>query len=164
MSWIVVYTKPRQEARAKENVENLELEVSYPIKPIEKIMRGAISIQFEPFFPRYIFVHRNSPSFPQVSHALRNVRGVAQIVKFGGKYAELDDQTFNQILSYEKTMLAQPVKAYYPGDNVIFTHQAYRDIEAIYQEPDGEKRVILLFDLLNRPVKLSVPVSAVKHG
>jgi transcriptional antiterminator RfaH len=164
LSWIVVYTKSRQEFRAKDNIESLGLEVSLPLRPIEKIYRGAISIDFECLFPRYIFVRNDFCALQSVSHMLRNVRGVSQVVKFGGKFAELDGLTFTQILKYEKALSSRPTKAYRSGDNVIFTQGAFKGIHAVYEESDGDKRVILLFDLLNKPVRLSVPVSSLKRS
>ena len=164
MTWTVIYTKPRQEARAKENLELLGLDVSSPLKPVEKVKRGAISVDFEPLFPRYLFVRSKSIVFQKVLHTLRNVRGVSQLVTFGGRLAELDEQTFKKILNFEKALSCRPAKAYQLGENVVFTHGAFREIQAVYQEPDGDKRVVLLFNLLNKPVRLSVPVSGVKRG
>ena len=164
MSWAVIYTKPRQEARAKENLEGLGLDVSSTLRPIEKARGGVISVDFEPLFPRYLFVSIEPIVFQKVLHTLRNVRGVSQLVKFGGRLAELDEQTFKKIMSLQKEISLRPVKAYQSGDGVIFTHWAFRDISAVYEESDGDRRVILLFDLLGKSARLSVPVSAVKRG
>ena len=164
LSWAVIYTKPRQEARAKENLEGLGLDVSSPLRPIEKARGGVISVDFEPLFPRYLFVRIEPIVFQKVLHTLRNVRGVSQLVKFGGRLAELDEQTFKKIMSLQEEISLLPVKAYQSGDGVIFTHGAFRDISAVYEESDGDRRVILLFDLLGKSARLSVPVSAVKRG
>jgi transcriptional antiterminator RfaH len=94
---------------------------------------------------------------------LRNTRGVSQIVKSGGKFAELDEETFKQVQNYEHALLSRPVRAYRIGENVTFTHGAFRDIRAIFEEADGDKRVILLFEILNRQVRLSVPVQAINR-
>jgi transcriptional antiterminator RfaH len=162
MSWIVIYTKPRQEMRAKENLENLNLNVSFPMRPVEKVTKGVVDIRMEPLFPRYIFIRYDPGVFQRVSHTFRSLRGVSQIVKFGGKFAELDDKTFEEILRFEKTISSKPIRAYEAGERVIFTHNSFRNISALYQELDGDKRVILLFDLLNNPVRMSVPLAAVK--
>jgi len=164
LSWIIIYTKPRQEVRAKEHLENLGLDVSLPLRPIEKIKDGAISITYEPLFPRYIFIRNDLSVMQKVSHMLRNVRGVSQIVKFGGKFAELDAITFAQIFKHATALSSHPTKIYKSGDNVVFTYGAFREIQAIYEEADGDKRVILLFDLLSKPVRLSVPVRSLKRG
>lgn len=164
MSWVVVYTKPRQEMRAKENLENMGLEVLYPVRPIENVRQGIIAVDFECLFPRYIFVRNESDVFQKVMHTLRNIRGVSQVVKFGGRLAEIDDTTFQKIENFQRALASQPIKVYEEGENVVFTHGAFRDVRAIYKEPDGDKRVILLFELLNKPMKLSVPLAAIKRG
>ena len=43
-----------------------------------------------------------------------------------------------------------------PGDTVVITSGAFEGFEAIYSEGDGEKRAILLLNLLNKPVEQSV--------
>lgn len=164
MSWVVIYTKPRQEVRAKENLERMGLQVSYPLRPIEKIRQGTMTVNFECLFPRYIFVRNEAGIFQKVMHTLRNVRGVSQILKYGGKLAEVDDQTLKKIEQFQRALSIQPVRLYQEGQEVVFTHGVFKDIRAIYKESDGDKRVILLFDLLNKPTKLSVPLAAIKRG
>lgn len=164
MSWIVIYTRPRQELRAKENLQNLGLEVSFVSRPVEKTVSGTIMVRLEPLFPRYIFVKSDSDVFLNVVHQLRNIRGVSNIVKFGNKYAELNEDTYEQIISYEKQLSTKIGKAYIAGDEVSFTHGAFKRAKAVYDEPDGDKRVILLLDLLNKRVRISVPVGAVKSS
>ena len=164
MSWIIIYTKPRQEVRAKEHLENLGLDVSLPLRPIEKIKDGVLSIASEPLFPRYIFIRTDWSAIQKVSHMLRNVRGVSQVVKLGGKFAELDAITFAQIADYANDLSSYPAKIYRSGDKVAFTYGAFRDIQAVYEEADGDKRVILLFDLLSKAVRLSVPIRSLKRG
>ena len=164
MSWVVIYTKPRQEIRAKENLESMGLQVSCPLRPIEKIRQGTMTVNFECLFPRYIFVRDEARIFQKVMHTLRNVRGVSQVVKFGGKLAEVDDQTLKKIEQSQRALSSQPVSLYQTGEEVVFTHGVFKDIRAIYKESDGNKRVILWFDLLNKPTKLSVPLAAIKRG
>ncbi|MBF3355583.1 transcription/translation regulatory transformer protein RfaH, partial [Leptospira borgpetersenii serovar Hardjo-bovis] len=44
----------------------------------------------------------------------------------------------------------------YPGDSVIITDGAFEGLTAIFTEPDGETRSMLLLNLLNKEVKQSV--------
>jgi len=97
-------------------------------------------------------------------HTLRNIRGVSQLVKFGGKLAEINDMTYQKIEHFQRALASQPMKLFKEGENVVFTHGAFRDVRAVYKEPDGDKRIILMFELLNKPTKLSVPLAAIKRG
>ena len=76
----------------------------------------------------------------------------------------MDAITFAQISKQATVLSSRPTKIYKSGDNVVFTHGAFREIQAIYEEADGDKRVILMFDLLSKPVRVSVPVRSLKRG
>jgi transcriptional antiterminator RfaH len=162
LSWIVVYTKPLQELRAKENLENLGLDVYLPLRPTEKIAKGSFVVGSEPLFYRYIFVRNNGVVLQKIMHMLRNARGVSHVLKFGGKFAELTQEAVRGMSDVEKRLLSRPMKVYRKGDNVSFSYGAFTDIEAVFRERDGANRVILLFDLLNKSTKMSVPLRAVK--
>lgn len=46
------------------------------------------------------------------------------------------------------------------GDSVIITEGAFEGLKAIFTEPDGEARSMLLLNLLNKEVKQSVKIPA----
>lgn len=162
MSWIVIYTKPSQEFRAKENLETLGATVYVPMRRKQKVVSGTFGVDSEPLFPRYIFLCNDAVLIENIGHMLRSVRGVSRILKCGEKLSELDDEVVSDIRAVEKALSSYPVKIYQPGDNVNFTFGAFKNIDAIFKEPEGVNRVILMFDLLSRPMKVSVPLSAVK--
>ena len=164
MSWVVIYTKPLQESRAKENLERLGVNVYLPLRPVEKVISGSIVVSSEPLFSRYIFVRNDGIFFHKIMHTLRNIRGVSHVVKFGGRFAELNEETVSSMLATEEGLLSRPVKAYKKGEKVKFTFGAFTNIEAVFKEPDGVARVILLMDLLSKPTKISVPIGTVKKA
>ncbi|BBC39540.1 transcription antitermination protein RfaH [Photobacterium damselae subsp. piscicida] len=43
-----------------------------------------------------------------------------------------------------------------PGESLTLSQGQFKGIDAIYQEPDGEKRSFMLINLLGRAVKVSV--------
>lgn len=164
MSWMVIYTKPAQELRVKRNLETLGATVYLPRRPKEKIAGGSFSVGSEPLFPRYIFLRNEPMLIRNIGHTLRYVRGISRVLKVGEIFSELDDETVSDVQAVENALLAYPVKAYQPGDKVTFTHGAFQTIEAIFKEPDGVARVILLFELLSKPTEISVPIGAVKKA
>ncbi|MDG1144404.1 MAG: transcription termination/antitermination NusG family protein, partial [Burkholderiales bacterium] len=116
MSWVVIYTKPLQEIRAKENLERLGVNVYLPLRFVEKVISGSIVVSSEPLFPRYIFVRNDGIFFNKIMHTLRNIRGVSYVVKFGGRFAELSEETVSSMLGIEESLMSRPVKAYKKGE------------------------------------------------
>ena len=57
--WFLIYTKPRQEERAKENLENQGFETFLPMIAFEKIKQPKL-YSLKPMFPRYLFTQYNA--------------------------------------------------------------------------------------------------------
>ncbi|MFC1690228.1 transcription termination/antitermination NusG family protein, partial [Pseudomonadota bacterium] len=59
-SWFAVYTKPRQEHIALENLERQAFKCFLPmaINPYQR--RSASKLRIEPLFPRYLFLNANA--------------------------------------------------------------------------------------------------------
>lgn len=81
--WYVMYTKPRLEALAVENLERQQYRVFYPKACVRKRRSSGIAEVVEPLFPRYLFVRLESgvDDFSK----LRSTKGCIDLVKFGGK-------------------------------------------------------------------------------
>ncbi|MEW6206560.1 MAG: transcriptional activator RfaH [Pseudomonadota bacterium] len=84
--WYVMYTKPRQEFVALENLQRQSYEVFFPQARVQKRKAGQGTVQVvEPLFPRYMFVHLEV-GISDFSK-LRSTKGCMDLVKFGGKPA-----------------------------------------------------------------------------
>lgn len=164
MSWIVIYTKPSQEFRAKDNLKALGATIFLPLRSKEKVANGSFVVCHEPLFPRYIFMRNDGALLHKISHMLRSTRGVSSVVNFGGKFAELSDEMVSSMKAAEGRSLSQPEKAYRRGDEVNFTFGPFKNIEAAFKESDGVRRIILLFDLLGKPTTMSVPLRSIKKN
>ena len=82
--WYVMYTKPRQEAVALENLQRQNYTVFFPQACVKKRKAGQGSVEvIEPLFPRYMFVNL-AVGISDFSK-LRSTRGCVDLVKFGGK-------------------------------------------------------------------------------
>jgi transcriptional antiterminator RfaH len=82
--WYVMYTKPRQEVVALENLQRQNYSVFFPQARLQKRKAGQGSAQVvEPLFPRYMFIHLQVgvSDFSK----LRSTKGCVDLVKFGGK-------------------------------------------------------------------------------
>ena len=82
--WYVMYTKPRQETVALENLQRQNYNVFFPQARVQKRKTGQGTVQVvEPLFPRYMFIHLEVgvSDFSK----LRSTKGCVDLVKFGGK-------------------------------------------------------------------------------
>lgn len=157
-AWYLVYCKPRQDERAEENLQRQGYTCYRPQHSCERIVRGRRQIIAESLFPGYLFIQLAADANWA---PLRSTRGVNRIVGFGGMPLQLD----NSLIALLQQRTAAPVTpALEAGDSVRITEGGFADLDAIFVAMDGEQRVILLLNMLNRQHQISMPlVSIVKN-
>lgn len=151
-SWYLVMCKPRQEERAKANLNNQGIEAFYPILTTEKLVKGRRTVKQVALFPNYLFVYLDSKSGP--FSAVKNTRGIGGFVTYGANYQVVP----LAIIEYLNNHKSHTVESQLPkqGDAVSVNNNSFKNIDAIYKEPDGDLRSILLINLLNKQVEMSV--------
>ncbi|MGV7959790.1 transcription/translation regulatory transformer protein RfaH [Photorhabdus tasmaniensis] len=146
-NWYLIYCKRGQISRAIENLERQDVACLTPIAKIEKITRGKRTMSTEPLFPNYLFVQFD----PEVIHTttINSTRGVSHFVRFGIRPAIVPDVLINEIMSATEQEYVSPDTPV-TGDTVLITDGIFEGLQAIYNEPDGETRSILLLNILNK--------------
>ena len=163
--WYVIHTRPRQERRALLNLEQQGYECYLPILPAERLSRGCVEIVEEPLFPRYLFIRLNTGDSAKSWSPIRSTKGVSRLVTFGMEPAKVDSQLVEIIRSQSDLFQGQPRCLFSPGERFVLKDGPFAGIEAIYQMRDGESRVMVLIELLSKPVRMSVaPTSLRKVG
>lgn len=156
--WYLVHCKARQDERAEENLLRQGYACYRPQHNCERIVRGRRQIIAESLFPGYLFIQLAADAswVP-----LRSTRGVSRIVGFGCMPLRLDSSLITRL----QQRTAAPVKlALEAGDSVRITEGGFAELDAIFVAMDGEQRVILLLNMLNRQHQISMPlVSIVKN-
>ena len=150
--WYLIQTKPRQEARAEDNLKRQHFECYRPRRQPES-GKGKTD---EPLFPGYLFIRLDS--YLDNWYPIRSTRGVARVVAFGGDPVPVRDELIEQLrerLAAEGRQVAAP--AFKPGDRVQLNGGSFQDIEAIFVSRDGEARAVILLNLLQREQKVRVP-------
>ncbi|MBA6222874.1 transcription/translation regulatory transformer protein RfaH [Colwellia sp. MB02u-18] len=150
--WYLLMCKPRQEERVHTNLNNQGVSSFYPKLSTEKILKGRRTLKQTALFPNYLFVCVDSENGPFA--AVKNTRGVASFVRCGAKYQPVPNALIHQL----KQERAESSESRLPktGEVVGLTNASFNNIDAIYQQPDGDMRSILLINLLNRQVTISV--------
>lgn len=149
-SWYVVQTKPRQEFRALEQLQNQQYECYLPTLQTKKVCRGKLVTAIEPLFSRYLFIHLDSMITDW--SPIRSTRGVSGMVAFGGRYTPLPD-TYVEVL--QEMAQQSPSSLFEPGEQVAIVEGPFAGLRGLYQLPDGEARAFVLIELMRQPQKLS---------
>jgi transcriptional antiterminator RfaH len=165
MNWYLIHSKPRQEKIALFNLEQQGYECFLPLILSEKMSQGSIALYEEPIFPRYLFIRLGKGETAKSWSPIRSTKGVSRLVFFGNEPAQISDGLVQGLRARQEIMLTHPQRLFNPGDRVVVTEGAFAGIEAVYQMTDGERRVMVLIELLSKPVRLSLePVMLRKVG
>ena len=153
--WYLLYCKRGEQPRAKLHLENQGVECYYPEVVVEKIVRNKRQEVTEPLFPSYVFVNFDyevGPSFTSV----RSTRGVVDFIRFGPLPKEINATLISELKMLEQNELHVQNTLPEKGQILEITGGQFAGIDAIYQEPDGETRSILLVKMINQNVEISV--------
>ncbi len=165
MNWHLIYTKPRQEACALQNLQAQGYACFLPLMPTEKIRRSTLVVADEPLFPRYLFIHLGHGISAKSWAPIRSTKGVSRLVCFGNEPARIDERLIEFLRAQASSDHVSPILLFQPGERVRLTEGAFAGIEGVYQMTDGDRRALVLIQLLSRPVSLRVaPASLRKAG
>lgn len=153
--WYVVQCKPRQEHRAKENIENQQGEVMLFERPVEKIRTGKRVKVNELWFPGYVFV--KMPREHILWSTIRSTLGVLRLVRFGEQPCPIRPATFQSIC--ENVGAAELRPKFKKGDSVMVKSGALAGMDAIFANYDGAARAVLLINLLHREQRVKVDLA-----
>ncbi|MEQ9889235.1 transcription/translation regulatory transformer protein RfaH [Pectobacterium zantedeschiae] len=152
-AWYLLYCKRGQLLRAKEHLERQEVTCVSPMITLDKIVRGKRTEVCEPLFPNYLFVEFD----PERIHTttISATRGVSNFVRFGALPATIPQQVIDELSLRPMQVILDPLTPQ-PGDSVVITDGIFSGLQAIYTEPDGEARSMLLLNMLNKQVRQSI--------
>lgn len=156
--WYLVQCKARQDQRAEENLVRQGYECLRPICRRQRLLRGMSVIVEESLFPGYLFVH-----MPQGANwaPIRSTRGVTRVVAFGGQPLPVGHELVAQLQARAKS---HPISKFSPGDRVVILGDAFAHIESIFMATDGDERVILLINIMNRQQQISFPLASIVNS
>ncbi len=165
MHWYLVHTKPRQERCALDNLQRQGFQCYLPTLPSEKLRQGMLTVADEPLFSRYLFIRLGQGDSAPSWAPIRSTKGVSRLVSFGVEPAKVADNLVEALRAQEASVQAEPERLFKPGERVLLTEAPFADIEGIYQVADGERRVMVLIELLSKQVRMRVtPASLRKVG
>ena len=157
MSWYVIRTKPHQERSAEFHLRQLSVETFLPLLRLEKTVRRQGKTAVEPLFPRYLFARFD---ITDRYRAVNFTRGVANIVEFGLKPAQVSEALIDGIKSRMKDGYVTPKpEPFCQGQIVHITGGPLAGLEAVFvKELKEQHRVLLLLRALGLNAKITMDV------
>ena len=151
--------KAREDARALMHLERQGFECYRPLCERESVRHGKRKVSREGLFPGYLFIRLDRVHDNWLP--ICSTRGVVHIVRFAEYPLPVPDGIIDEIC---RRADGQPREPYLrAGDRVLITERGgFAGIEAIFLAPDGDERVVLLLNILQREHEVSFPVANVR--
>ena len=150
--WYLIRTKYGNEEHAQANLERQGFETYKPLISLEKIARGKLQTVVEPAFRGYVFVSFDPAT--QSAFKINNTQGVYGLVTFGGLIASIPDYVVDSIVkAFERFEHSDSYKS---GEGVRIVGGPFEGFDAIFSEPDGDNRSIILLTLLNKRMEITI--------
>ena len=151
--WYLIKTKPRQEIKAKKNLENQGYRAFCPMIKIND--------RLVVLFPGYLFIQLNDKT--QNWSPINSTKGVSNFVKFGLNFAKVPNSVIEFIKTNQYKTADKLINLYKfkPGDKVQISDGAFKNYMAIFKCYKPDERVILLMNLLGNELSLSIKNTSV---
>ncbi len=149
-AWYLIYTKPRQERLAQENLQRQGYETYLPLVQRSRRRNGRYHKTIEAFFPRYLFIHLDSETDNWAP--IRSTYGVAGLVRFGGLPAIVPEAFIRSLRQHDDEQGIQqvPLEEIKPGDKVTIIDGPLTGYRGIYQQVRSTERVSVLLDIVGK--------------
>ncbi|MGI2039044.1 transcription/translation regulatory transformer protein RfaH [Shewanella frigidimarina] len=153
-SWYLLYCKPRHEVRAQQNLALQDVESYLPMITQQKTVRNKKQMVTSPLFPSYLFIYFD-PQITSVSK-IHNTRGANRIVGCREEMTPIDDRIISALKIRIQDYVPQEEKSLTKGDKVKFVDGPFKDLEAIFDENNPDKRCHVLFNIMGQQKRILV--------
>lgn len=136
MNWYVVYTKPKNEKKVAQQLEEIGITVFCPLKTVVKQWSDRKKKVQEPLFTSYVFVQLEDKDRAKVFE----VAGVVRYLFWLGKPAIVQDkeiESLKQWLSSDYKSIE--IKNYTPGARIKIPAGPFIEQEALVKDCRGKK-------------------------
>jgi transcriptional antiterminator RfaH len=155
-NWYLVFTKPRQEQKADHHLREQAFETYLPYCRAQRVRGGRRVAVSEPLFPGYLFIRLDTCSDNWAP--IRSTPGVSRLVRFGPAPAPVPDACVALLRQHEDESGLHAIGSapLNKGDKVHVLSGPFAGLEAVYLEPRGQDRAMILLNVLGglKPVEM----------
>jgi transcriptional antiterminator RfaH len=171
MAWYLIHSKPAQEARAAQNLEQQGYTVFLPWCQVQRSRRGKLVHLMEPLFARYLFIKLDD--ITSNWYPIRSTRGVHALVRFGANAdpVSVPEQLIAQLQARQQQNTSdsrQAIALYESNQKLAITSGPFVGLSGLFQQlqvsADGQARALLLVDILGKPQSLALELRQVQKS
>lgn len=151
--------------RAEENLTRQGFAVFRPtVNVITSKIGSKSSVTSESLFPRYLFLEVN-PDIKYIA-PVSSTFGVSKFVKFGDRYAIATENLIAEIKYYmqRQSALVESNVSIKTGDEIYVDGHGFDQVSAIYCNPSGNMRALILMNILGKETKIQVPLTCISKS
>jgi transcriptional antiterminator RfaH len=163
--WHAVFCKPREDARAEENLLNQGFETFRPKTRVRRTLRGRRHLLVESMFPRYLFV--------RLSHSgedwgpIRSTRGTVGLVRMGYETPIVPDlviESLRRRCDEEGFIGLAGTIDYQANDLVEIIDGPCAGYRAVFQARTSQERVVVLLKLLQYERRVELADTSIRRA
>lgn len=159
--WYLIYTKPRQELIAVQNLLNQSYKAFAPQVTLKKRTNQGWKLLIEPLFPNYVFVELDDVTDDW--RPIRSTRGVSGFVRFGsGVPAPIRDELMKPLLELNLVQMGEQLSDYPKIGERVEVSIGEVWINALVTAENAQGRVEVLLTLLGQEQQLWIDSRLVK--
>lgn len=155
-AWYLIYTKPRAEQLAKENLQRQDFNIYLPLVKEIRRRRSKYVSCIEPMFPRYLFIQLNCTT--DNWSPIRSTLGVSSIVRFSTYPLQVPESLIGALMDNEDESGIQSIEVrdFQSGDKVRIIAGAMAGLEGIYESKTSKERVTVLLNIAGQYTRVSM--------
>ena len=108
----------------------------------------------EPLFARYLFIRLGTQQSAQSWSPIRSTQGVSRLVTFGTEPAKVNPDLVEMLRTQNEDPGKEPARLFQSGEQVHIKDGPFAGLQVIYQMLDGERRAMVLIEMLGKFSKL----------
>ena len=163
--WFVANSKPRQEAAAKQQLENQGYTVYLPFLKRSKYVKGRWQEKTEVLFPGYLFIQLDLTRDNLAP--IRSTRGMKGLIRFGDNLVPIADEIIQHVQHKEQEYLNQKpdhARRFERGDSINIVGGPFDGLDAVFQMPKSADRVEVLIAILGGQKTVSIDAHNITPG
>lgn len=155
-AWYLVYSKPKGEMTAHENLSRQGYETYLPLISISKRRRGRYTTIIEPMFSRYLFIQLSQITDNWAP--IRSTLGVSAMVRFSGYPAKVPMELINTLMKNEDESGLHRIHSteLKEGNSVQVLEGPFTGYQGIYQAQTSTDRAVILLDVVGKHTRVMV--------